>query len=210
MAENEARIVALDIETYQDVPADLLEALAADIKPRGNLKDPAKIEADIAEKRAALLNKAALSPLTGRVVSWALYLGGEHSIDGRATTADDERTILVELDKYLARSGCTYLATKNGRKFDLPFLAARYALHGIVPAYPLPLGYHRLHIDVQDVCVEALGLWALRFGYAKTANGSDVAGMVERGEWERLVDYNVMDAKITWEIASRLLPILKG
>ena len=213
-AKTEAKVIALDIETFVDVPPDLLDAMAAHIRPRSNIKDIAKIEADILGKRAALLDKAALSPLTARVVSWAICTGlGEHDTLGNVDTkpnGEGEYDLLHTLDRALAESGCVYLATKYGRKFDLPFIAARMALRSFAPTYPLPLGHHRTHLDIHDVMPESLGLWAVRFGMAKTASGDAVDAMVRGERFDELLDYNKRDAQITWEIGSRLLPIMKG
>jgi len=191
-----------------------LDALAAHIKPRANLKDVEKIEADIMGKRAALLDKAALSPLTARVVSWSICMGlGKGDTIGevdRLPSGEGEHALLATLDKALAGSGCVYLATKYGRKFDLPFIAARMALRSYRPAFVIPLGYSTTHIDIHDAMPEKLALWAVRFGMAKTDSGSAVDGMVKAEEWDRLLGYNKMDAQITWEIASRLLPVLRG
>jgi len=208
--QNEARIMALDIETFADVPMDLYAELTAGCKGRTGTNDPVKIEAQIKAKQDAIMDKAALSPLTGRVVSWAVY-----SEKIKRVVVDDgggEEALLLELDSQLAKSGCTYIATKHGRMFDIPFLAARYAIHGIAPVYPLPLKkYDPNHIDIEDVFPEKLGLWAMRFGLpAKLGGGGDVAALVEAEKWEELGEYNLRDAEITWELAMRLLPILKG
>ena len=62
-------IVTLDIETIGNADA---VAKMPDPKPNGRLnKDPDKIARDVAEKKAAMITKAALDPLTAAVCSLA-------------------------------------------------------------------------------------------------------------------------------------------
>ena len=60
------RFCVFDIET---APLADAEAYLPTPRPRGNLKDPAKIEADLAAKAAAALDKAALDPDLCRIVA---------------------------------------------------------------------------------------------------------------------------------------------
>ncbi len=60
------RFCVFDIETAPLVDADVYLPTP---KPRANLKDPAKIEADLAAKAAAALDKAALDPDLCRIVA---------------------------------------------------------------------------------------------------------------------------------------------
>ena len=73
------RFCVFDIETVALADA---AAYIPPPKPRANLKDPAKIEADIAEKRAAVLEKAALDPDLCRVVAaaWDCYGQAESAV----------------------------------------------------------------------------------------------------------------------------------
>ena len=211
-SKKEAQVISLDIETVADVPMDLYSELVAGCEGRAGTKDPVKIEAQIKIKQNAILAKAALSPLTGRVVSWAVWSENTKRVKVDVLPDGGEEQLLLDLDEQLAESGCAYIATKNGTMFDLPFIATRMALHSIRPRYPLPLKkYDHNHIDLQHSLQEKLGLWARRFGFpAKLGSGGDVAALVEAGKWNALGEYNLRDAEITWELAMRLLPILKG
>ena len=60
------RFCVFDIET---APLADAEAYIPPAKPRANLKDPAKIEADVREKTAASLERAALDPDLCRIVA---------------------------------------------------------------------------------------------------------------------------------------------
>jgi hypothetical protein len=62
-------ILTLDIET---VPNPATFEFLPEPKAAGNIKDPAKIAANIAEKKAAQREAAALDPLTGRVCCYAM------------------------------------------------------------------------------------------------------------------------------------------
>lgn len=78
-----------------------------------------------------------LDPTRGGVVAVALSgPTGELVLDG------DEATMLARLDQWLADAPSGVVATWNGARFDLPYLAARADILGV------PLGL-RLRIDVR-------------------------------------------------------------
>lgn len=132
-----------DIETVA-----LSEARLALVEPEheapGNFKDPDKIAAAIAEKAKAWREKAALSPLTGRVAMIGTLDGAEPAIQYLAfADADDS-----ELDRQEAMMIAQWWRTAeraildgklivswNGHGFDIPFLVKRsWALRVQFPA----------------------------------------------------------------------------
>ena len=96
-------------------------------KPRANLKDPAKIEADLAEKTAALLEKAALDPDLCRIVAagW--------DCDGQAESAvcEDAAHERDLLDRFWKQSVGATLVGFNCLSFDLPVLLRRSLYLGV-------------------------------------------------------------------------------
>ena len=72
---NDRHTITFDIET-EGLPESELLAIMPDFKPNGTLKDPDKIAADLAKKKAEWIEKAALSPLTGRVLCIGANKGG--------------------------------------------------------------------------------------------------------------------------------------
>jgi predicted PolB exonuclease-like 3'-5' exonuclease len=116
-----------DIETG---PADDAVQFEPQFEASKVLKDPLKIAADIADKRAAWWDKLALSALTGQVlaIGWA----GD---DGEVTVIT-QTSILSEIDVITAFWNATRSAETlvgfNSNAFDLPFLWRRSIKLGIV------------------------------------------------------------------------------
>ena len=118
------RFCVFDIETAP--LADAAVYLPAP-KARANLKDPAKIEADLAEKTAALLEKAALDPDLCRIVAagW--------DCDGQAESAvcEDAAHERDLLDRFWKQSVGATLVGFNCLSFDLPVLLRRSLYLGV-------------------------------------------------------------------------------
>ena len=134
-------------------------ALMPDPKPPANLKDPAKIEAAIAEKKAEQIEMAALDPDYGKILSigyaagpdmpisvtlvgesvcveWDPETGNEVSF--RETTEAD---VLTEFWETFARCGGNCVGY-NILSFDLPYLLRRSMYLGVqVPYFPVLARY---------------------------------------------------------------------
>lgn len=116
-----------DIETAP-ISATELSAMEPKFKPAANLKDPEKIAASIAEKKAEWAEKAALSPLTGRILCiGVLDNSGFRIISG------DEPDILTSF-WHLWDDHTRQFYGFNVASFDIPFLMARSWKHGVKPA----------------------------------------------------------------------------
>jgi len=217
------REIVLDIETANaEVPAALKERLLEAIAAPSNWKDPAKIEAYIAQKRAEAEEKFALSPLTGRITCIGLGLG---ETGRRLFCNPDEATILNEAFRainefqdywrYEAR-----LVTFGGRTFDVPFLLARAAILGV----SLPIGwdgsrllrpFSDFHVDLFELLGKTGSLteWALAFGLdlgepgIANLKGSEMPAFWDAGDFEKIKAHCENDVRLTYELASRLLDI---
>ena len=135
-----------DIETGPLPEAELAALLPpfdpAEVKT-GNIKDPDKIAAKVAEAetnhRRDFLDRAALDPLTGRVVAVGLLYpdSGEFVVVGH----DDEAATLREF--WEATRGemgrINQMVGFNTHLFDLPFLIRRSWKHRV----PVPFGIRR-------------------------------------------------------------------
>ena len=126
-----------DIET-EPLPIDHLEKLMPEFPAPGNIKDPAKIAAAIAEKKEAWLDGAALKAITGRIVAISLaFDDGEPEMwkgDGKWVGEEEaliEHAMEVLVD-VISQNALAY--AWNGHGFDLPFLCQRAAVYGI-PAF---------------------------------------------------------------------------
>lgn len=93
-----------------------------------NYKDQAKILEYIEAERKEWLEKAALSPVTGRVLAI-----GVKTSSGSEIFCDDEKTALVAFWAKVVEFGRArvQLAGFNCYRFDLPFLVRRSWLHGV-------------------------------------------------------------------------------
>lgn len=134
-------MLIFDIETGP-LPAEELAALTPPFDPTevkiGNLKDPAKIAEKIDQARrdheAEHVERAALSPITGRV----LAIGYLNPISNRSLVDDGERDGGEPglLDRFWSqytklRAQQKPLAGFNCRSFDVPFLIRRSWLHEV-------------------------------------------------------------------------------
>jgi hypothetical protein len=144
-----------DIETQAN-PENL--ALMPDPKPPANLKDPAKIEAAVAEKKAELIEQAALDPDYGKVLSY----GYATQPNGPITVVMAEDVIYAEQRRDAQTGDLFWYEEKvteagllksfwgtfsdcrgacvgfNILSFDLPFLLARSMYLGVkIPCIPV-------------------------------------------------------------------------
>src|SRR6185503_5118471 len=118
--------IIFDIETGP-IDRPLLDLLAPEFKPAANLKDPEKIKASIEDKRQAYYEQAALSPVTGKV----LTIG--YDVDGQFTCGlpGDEMAVIKSFwDLVIANPDVRFIGF-NIAHFDLPFLIRRSLKHGL-------------------------------------------------------------------------------
>jgi uncharacterized protein YprB with RNaseH-like and TPR domain len=156
--------IIFDIETAP-LPEAELAALLPPFDPAevklGNLKDPDKIAAKLAEAeanhRADFFEKAALDPITGRV----LAVGMLDLSDGDGLVLGlhiDEVSILHEFwDRCRGEMGrINEMIGFNTHHFDLPFLIRRSWKHRV----PVPLGLRRGRYWAEEM-VDLRELWQL-------------------------------------------------
>lgn len=151
--------LVLDIETRPDAflmdNVEFWQRKALDIEPDGRLKDPLKIEEDKAKKLQQKRDQAALSPFAGLIAC----IGVQHWSEDKPTvfcveeaTRYGEQGMLQEFDLWLSKWPRDFVVVGfNIRDFDMPFLLARLAVHGMAcPRLPMPRNYRRC-IDLCDV-----------------------------------------------------------
>src|SRR5512139_1771624 len=125
------RPFVIDIETSGRPDAALY---LPEITAPSNYRDPAKIEAYLADKRAAQLEAAALSAETARILCVGILRNG---LDPQFLHDHDEAKLLrktwLELE---TREADEIFVTFNGTRFDWPMLARRCYVLGVpVPAW---------------------------------------------------------------------------
>lgn len=203
--------IILDVETIPQDEAKLL-ALAPEFTAPANLKDPAKIEAAIAKKRADYLADAALNWKTAEVV----LIGAGDDTGIQSFTADTEKELVGNFLALLgdALADGVVAGGHNVKGFDLPMLVNRARVHGLkIPATVLSFwkGRPAWHENIFDT------LELLSFGRAFEGNGvEDVARvfglppklghggdfpMLWRADRDAALAYNRRDVEIEIEIA---------
>ena len=120
--------IVFDIETVPQDEAKLL-ALAPEFTPASNLKDPEKIAASIAKKRADYLADAALNWKTAEVV----LIGAGDEKEVHSFTSHSEKQLVGDfLDLISAALGDgVVVGGHNVKGFDLPMLVNRARVHGL-------------------------------------------------------------------------------
>lgn len=209
-----------DIET-EPAPADVLAAFEPEFEAPGNLKDPDKIAAAIAAKRAEWIERAALSPVTGRIVAIG-YLKYELTTIYAQKESMPEMGIIenfFERVTFCAQGAYGKMAGFNIHGFDLPFIVRRALALGIpVPVGLIPNGATRFYwpsmfLDLRaiwgmgelnpagslDVVARYLGL------PGKNGKGAEFARLYrgtadERGQ---ALEYLANDLKVTASIGAR-------
>lgn len=203
----------LDVETAAHPDAALyLEPVQA----ARNLKDPAKIAADLAEREAERQSRLGLDWNVGRVVcvSWWTESGGTY----HAVARDEggERDTLIEL--WAACKSRTIIGF-NCKQFDLPFLIQRSRLLGVKAPW-LDLGKYTqkgvidLFLELtffegtrdQGAMRRTLKAFGKRFGLPvpDETNGADIQSLVNAGDWDAIAAHCRADVELTVGLAKKL------
>lgn len=223
-------MIVFDIETGPLDEAVLKEMCppfdAAEVKT-GNLKDPEKIAAKIAEAEAnhwqEFVDRAALSALTGRVLAIG-YRSMRATVISHVASFDGVEAELIEQfwGRYRkAKADRRHLVGHNIAGFDVPFLVRRSWLLGIeVPDSVLDSSWRyldRVFVDTmqrwqagnyrdQFVSLDRLGMALGLGGKTEGVDGGDFARLYYGTEEERAkaLEYLSRDVELTWQVAGRL------
>lgn len=221
-----------DIET---MPLGLaaLEAEMPEFSAPGNLRNPLKIEDSIAEKRANYIEKAALSPLTGRVCMIGTMTQSKTErdaplIDMLAPVLPegwDDEAKLDEMEAHIiaafwdqcrnARDTGMLIVGFNSHGFDLPFLVKRSMRLKVKTHLPPFNGRYPFSAPFTDLMEKwqmgrkeeytSLDTVARFLGLgAKNGKGSEVAGLL-KSQTAQAIDYLKNDLLLTGEVARRVL-----
>ena len=205
----------------------------------GQMKDQAKIDAKIesdkqkhvakykadktnheealAEKRAKLINKAALSPETGRVLAIGFKHdngnGDPHTIDGDGL---DESALLAKFwirYSIITKTRKDRLVGWNCKRFDMPFLILRSWILGVA----VPQGLIEKERYISGIMVDLMDLWKIgNGGFAsldsaaralgvgrKTGSGADFARLWSEDR-PAAIAYLKNDLDMTADVAFRM------
>lgn len=207
---SEKRIIAFDLETIAD---KTMMDILPEVKVKKNLKDPAKIIADIEEKQKKQIQEMAMSPLTNMIccAGWC-DSEGTNSILLKEESPEAEKVLLEEFWEVLLKYD--HFVTFNGRAFDLRCMHLHGIQHRIRPAVNIDKGrYNKAggnHTDLRPVYAGEgqfasgkLDFFAKKFlGDQKTEgiDGQMVADYWEMGLVEDIATYCEQDAKLTFEL----------
>ncbi len=152
----------LDIETLP-LPEAEIEKFAPEFEAPGNIKDPLKIEAAIAEKRCSWFERAALSAVTGRVAMIGFRFTEEAEAKCLSLTTPTDHAEKVMLSSFWSEfqdaiTGALPIIGFNIHRFDLPFLLRRSLALGVpVPrgAQPMRNGYF------PDYVIDLMKVWQM-------------------------------------------------
>jgi predicted PolB exonuclease-like 3'-5' exonuclease len=203
-----------DIET-----APLLNAAdyLTDPEPDARLTDPEKIAADLTKKRAAQLDRCGLDWNVGRVVAMA-WARDDEPIQVR--TCEDSHAEMGALAEFWQASRNSVLVGFNVRTFDVPFCLQR-SRYLNVPAPKLNLARYRRdpicdlreELTFDDIrygermpMSTSLKAFARRFGFGVTdaIAGSEIAELVEAGQWDAIAAHVQSDVELTRLLAQRI------
>jgi hypothetical protein len=200
----------LDLATC---PLEGAEAWLPAVKARGNLKDPAKIAEDLAEKKASQIELMGLDPDLSRISALGLInitLGGPAV--PLVEVAKDEAAEKALLEHYRRDLQDADTITYNGRAFDLPLIERRLLYHGLRPLRWDLNKYRTNHIDLLERLSggdpnrrRSLSFYVKRLGWTdltKTLSGAEEAQAPAKGQWLELAESVRHDLVATWRLAA--------
>ena len=148
-------MIFFDIETGP-LSASEMNGRMPEFQARANLKDEAKIKADIEEKRNKFFDNAALDPFTGRVCAIGMlkHEGDIPELIHYKGNPKHEHSILTKFWNAYINTDESFVGF-NIHNFDLPFLVKRsYAYNMILPANIFQSGnirrWNARFIDLMD------------------------------------------------------------
>lgn len=208
-----------DIETGP-APIDEIEAVMPEFFAPGNLKDPAKIEAAIEKKRTEFVEKAALSPLTGRVLAiGAVFTDLTDNPEYQVVCGDSEQHMISWFWDRVEDS--REIIGFNSNHFDVPFMIRRSWALGIDVPIDMVDKWGRIErgfsLDLMDtwrlgdrMLFTSLDTIAKFFGVGeKTGDGAQFADLLKIDE-EAALEYLENDVQLTYRIAKRMGVISNG
>jgi len=206
--------IVIDIETLPCANPEQIAYLLDSVKADARLKDPAKIEADIVEKRAECIDKTGLDGSFGQIFMVSVSEVGSDEIF--TTHGDNEEyvlNVLMDTIKDICNSG-THTPLRpviigHNIGWDLRFIAQRCAVNGVrvdrrfIPFDAKPWDGHYIdtmtswagvgnRITLDRLC-HALGVTSPK----GEMDGSMVATYYSQGRIDDIIKYNRADVAAT-------------
>jgi len=206
--------IVIDIETLPCSNPEQIAYLLDSVKADSRLKDPAKIEADIAEKRAECIDKTGLDGSFGQIFMVSVSEVGSDDIqtihgdceDYVLNTLMDTLRVMTTIDTYTPQRP---VIIGHNIGWDLRFIAQRCAVNGVrvdrrlIPFDAKPWDGHYIdtmtawagvgnRINLDRLC-HALGVESPK----GEMDGSMVAKFYADGRIEEIIKYNRADVTAT-------------
>lgn len=206
--------LVLDIETIGQREEEVPER-ALDYLKRGLERDrPAPEELD--RRYEELVSRFGLDPTTGRIV--VVGIVDADSEAEHVFAASSEPELLTQFWSFIAETSPERIVTFNGKRFDVPYLNVRSAIHGLTPPATLDAepGSRHSHFDVREVLESGdrrrrggLDYFCAVFGIPSPKiemAGADVAAAHEQGRLDDIIRYCLADCRATLALYQRLAP----
>ncbi len=200
------KVVAFDLETIADKS---VIPILPEIKPKANLKDQVKIDADIEEKKKKQIKDLGLNPMMNIICCAGWHGEDDH---GHIMLEDEysEKQLLEAFWDVLGRYD--HFVTYNGRAFDMRCLLLHGMQYGIRPSVNIDkYKYNRgNHTDLRLVLAGdepfakgKLDFFAKKYlGTGKTEgiDGELVQAYWEFGQYEDIGKYCEQDCELTFDL----------
>jgi len=202
----ELNAVAFDFETIAN---PTVIPLLPPVEPRGNLKDPVKIEADIQQKKEKQIADLALDPWTSLICATGWCDGKE---SGVIMLEDEEKESDLINKTWDLLAQYNHYVTFNGVAFDVPMLNKHSLVNRIRCGIKINTKRYTIgnHTDLRMI----LGDWdktakgklgfflRLFFGTDKKEgiDGKLVQSYWDAGEHDDIAEYCKDDAEKTWRL----------
>lgn len=209
--------LVLDIETVgqpvEEIPERALDYLFKSLER--DAPDPEDLE----RRREDMIARFGLDPTTGRIVVIGLL-----DVETRAETVFSDASevqLLSRFWEWLAGNEHAPYVTFSGKRFDVPFLNIRSAIHGLKPSKVIPAEPMSTypHFDVREVFEGndrrrrgSLDYFTAIFGLPspKTKmDGAKVNDAYAEGRLNDIVQYCLEDCRATAGLYERLAPLYR-
>lgn len=205
-------ILFFDIETLAN-PAAL--ALLPEPKPAKNLKDPEKIAADIAAKKAEQIAQAALDPDTAQICSIGF---ATLEIPARAVMLHEMSEVAMLETFWSEMAACRgFCCGYNILSFDLPFIMRRSMALGVKPSGIPNLAKYRTSpiTDLFGILYnfapgKGLKTVAKLYGLDNSdsdVDGSQIAELWAAQEYDKIRSYQLRDVDLCIRLYQRMLGV---
>lgn len=210
----------IDIETMPDQPREALAPFLDKVRGDGRMNVISQAR-DREEKIEKVIQKAALSPVCGRIICIQVLKVDEVGTDKEQVTPfflinESEKQTLQDFANINMKEGV--LVTYNGRGFDFPYLIFRAGVHGVEIDLPhnQPYNGRDNHVDMMTFLGEYSGLdrlasktfdyiglakweeyWGLEVKKSIKTGGIDLNALFLAGQYDEIKTYGMKDVEDT-------------